>query len=71
MAPRPRKPPTRSEKVLSAVDGDDEFSIASVDPALQAKQRALRLNPGGGPPARVQSTQNDRTIWRLFRKFFG
>ncbi len=59
---------SRSEKVITAVEGDDEFSFASIDPAVQAKQRALRLQVDG--PVRTKSTQDERTIWRLFRKIF-
>jgi len=59
---------SRSEKVITAIEGDDEFSVASVDPEIQAKQRALKLNTEG--PVKLQATQDERTIWRLFRKIF-
>ena len=59
---------SRSEKVITAVEGDDEFSFASVDPEVQAKQRALKLEAEG--PVRTKATQDERTIWRLFRKIF-
>jgi hypothetical protein len=59
---------SRSEKVITAIEGDDEFSVASVDPEIQAKQRALKLSTEG--PVKLQATQDERTIWRLFRKIF-
>lgn len=59
---------SRSEKVITAVEGDDEFSFASIDPEVQARQRALKLQVEG--PVKTKSTQDERTIWRLFRKIF-
>ncbi len=59
---------SRSEKVITAIEGDDEFSVASVDPEVQAKQKALKLESEG--PVKLQATQDERTIWRLFRKIF-
>lgn len=59
---------SRSEKVITAVEGDDEFSFASVDPEVQARQRQLRIQVDG--PVKTKSTQDERTIWRLFRKIF-
>ncbi len=59
---------SRSEKVITAIEGDDEFSIASVDPQERERQRALKL--ASDDALKVQSTQNERTIWRLFRKIF-
>lgn len=59
---------SRSEKVITAVEGDDEFSFASVDPEVQARNRQMRIQVDG--PVRTKSTQDERTIWRLFRKIF-
>ncbi len=62
-----KKDRSRSAKVITHVDGDDEFSIASVDPDLRRPSVELKVENVAGKP---QSTSSERTIWRLFRKLF-
>lgn len=59
---------SRSEKVITHVEGDDEFSIASVDPDFRRPSVELRVENVAGRP---QSTSSERAIWRLFRKLLG
>jgi hypothetical protein len=59
---------TRSEKVFTAIEGDDEFSVASVDPDLRKPSVDLSPNATSG---KVQATQDERKLWRLFRKIFS
>lgn len=59
---------SRSEKVFTAIEGDDEFSVASVDPEL--RKPAVDLTPKG-TGGKVQATQDERKLWRLFRKIFS
>lgn len=59
---------TRSEKVITAIDGDDEFSVASVDP--EVRRHLLELKPVE-TAGKVQATGDSRKIWRLFRKIFS
>lgn len=62
-----RSPPkSRSEKVITAIEGDDEFSIASVDPDSRP---SLELRPSE-TSSRSESTGHRGTLWRLFRKIF-
>ncbi len=67
MSDRPMK--TRSEKVFTSIEGDDEFSVASVDPDLR-KSPSLDLSPKA-TAGRIQATQDERKLWRLFRKIFS
>lgn len=66
MGAPPKK--TRSEKVVTAIEGDDEFSVASVDPMVR-QRKLTELNPKrlNNKP---EATHNERTVWRLFRKLF-
>jgi hypothetical protein len=60
---------SRSDKVLTQLDGDDEFSVASLDPKLRRQSQAY-LRADDIVDGRPQSTQHARTLWRLFRKIF-
>jgi hypothetical protein len=57
----------RTAKVITAIEGDDEFSVASVDPGL--RKRSVELTPAD-VPSKPESTGDERTLWRLFRKIF-
>lgn len=57
---------TRAAKVATALEGDDEFSVASVDPELRRQKMELRPESETKP----ELTQDKRTMWRLFRKLF-
>ncbi len=61
-------PKSRSEKVIVALEGDDEFSIASVDP--DNDRPVVELAPKDVPSA-PEATGDRRTVWRLFRKIFS
>jgi hypothetical protein len=62
-----RNPPkTRTEKVITAIEGDDEFSVASVDPDSRP---SLELRPRE-TQGRTESTGHRGTLWRMFRKIF-
>lgn len=72
MPPDAKGPPgankTRSEKVITAIDGDDEFSVASVDPEVRRYMLELKPPETAG---KVHATGDSRKIWRLFRKIFS
>ncbi|WP_224249910.1 hypothetical protein [Hyalangium gracile] len=64
-----RKPPsnTRAEKVYTALGGDDEFSVFSVDPEARKPKVELGLKDN----EKAVATPLSRSIVRLFRKIFG
>jgi len=63
------KPPPkgRAEKVYTALQGDDEFSVFSVDPDAKKPMVDLAMRDTVDPVA----TPLSRSIVRLFRKIFG
>ncbi len=63
------RPPrdSRAGKVYTALQGDDEFSVFSVDPRARKPKVDLSLNESVKPVA----TPLSRSIVRLFRKVFG
>ena len=63
------KPPpkTRSDKVFTALQGDDEFSVFSVDP----ESRKPMVNLAEKETVNPVATPLSRSIVRLFRKVFG
>ena len=68
MANPPKAPPnSRAGKVFTALDGDDEFSVFSVDPEARKPMVELGLKENVAPVA----TPLSRSIVRLFRKIFG
>ena len=68
MAKPPKPPPTtRSAKSLAAHEGDDEFSVFSVDPMARKPKVELGLQENVKPVA----TPLSRSVVRLFRKIFG
>jgi hypothetical protein len=64
-----QKPPpnTRAGKVYTALQGDDEFSVFSVDPEARKPKVELSLKDN----VNAVSTPLSRSIVRLFRKIFG
>ncbi|MDY7231670.1 hypothetical protein [Hyalangium rubrum] len=64
-----QKPPpkSRADKVYTALQGDDEFSVFSVDPDARKPMVDLGLKETVNPVA----TPLSRSIVRLFRKIFG
>jgi hypothetical protein len=65
---QPKAPPnTRASKVLSAIDGDDEFSVFSVDP----EARKPKVELGANQEVKAVATPLSRSVVRLFRKIFG
>ena len=63
------KPPatTQSGKALTAFEGDDEFSVFSVDPDA----RKPMMDLGFKDTEKAVATPLSRSIVRLFRKIFG
>jgi hypothetical protein len=58
---------TRADKVFTALDGDDEFSVFSVAPESRKPKVELGLKDNVNPVA----TPLSRSVLRLFRKIFG
>jgi hypothetical protein len=68
MSKQPKAPTTnRSSKVLSAIEGDDEFSVFSVDPNF----RKPKVELGANQEVKAVATPLSRSVVRLFRKIFG
>ena len=68
MSKEQKAPPgTRASKVFSAFDGDDEFSVFSVDPDARKPKVELGFKEEVKPVA----TPLSRSIVRLFRKIFS
>jgi hypothetical protein len=66
--PAPKPPPkTHASKALTAIEGDDEFSVFSVDPEARKPMVELGFKENVAPSA----TPLSRSIVRLFRKIFG
>ena len=63
------KPPatTHSGKALTSIQGDDEFSVFSVDPELKKPIMDLGLKA----EEKSVATPLSRSVVRLFRKIFG
>ncbi|MFY0523896.1 hypothetical protein ACN28I_12250 [Archangium gephyra] len=62
--------PTRgnaSRKAISALDGNDEFSVFSVEPEAQRPPVALEQDTQGRP----DDTAVSFSVVRFFRKIFG
>jgi hypothetical protein len=57
--------PSRAAKVYAALQGDDEFSVFSVDPRRPMVDLNLKEN------VTPVATPLSRSIVRLFRKIFG
>lgn len=64
-----QKPPpnTRAAKVYTALQGDDEFSVFSVDP----EHRKPKVDLSSNETVNAVATPLSRSIVRLFRKIFG
>jgi hypothetical protein len=60
-------PKSRVGKVYTALQGDDEFSVFSVDPDARKPMVELAMKETVNPVA----TPLSRSIVRLFRKIFG
>lgn len=58
---------THSGKALNAIQGDDEFSVFSVDPELKKPKMDLGLRA----EEKQVATPLSRSVVRLFRKIFG
>jgi hypothetical protein len=68
MAKQPKAPPnTRAGKVFNQLDGDDEFSVFSVDP----EARKPKVELGFKDNVNAVATPLSRSVLRLFRKIFG
>lgn len=73
--PKPPKPPQQPKpppkphaaKALTAIEGDDEFSVFSVDPDYRKPKVELGFKENVAPVA----TPLSRSVVRLFRKIFG
>ncbi|HYI02101.1 hypothetical protein [Hyalangium sp.] len=66
MAKEPKAPPTtRAAKVFSALEGDDEFSVFSMDPRRPMVDLSLKEE------VKPVATPLSRSIVRLFRKIFS
>jgi hypothetical protein len=65
-----QKPPpnSRAGKVYTALQGDDEFSVFSVDPEAR---KPPKVELGLKDNVNAVSTPLSRSIVRLFRKIFG
>ena len=60
---------SHSAKVITHLEGDDEFSITSVDPVRRKPTVEIKVDDTA-LPGRPKSTTNERTLWRMFRKLF-
>lgn len=68
MAKATKPPPaTHSAKALHAHEGDDEFSVFSVDPEARKPMVELGLKDN----EKAVATPLSRSVLRLFRKIFG
>ncbi|MFL5344004.1 MAG: hypothetical protein ACJ8AT_04390 [Hyalangium sp.] len=68
MAKEPKPPSmTRADKVRTAIEGDDEFSVMSTDPRRSKPKVELGFKENVKPVA----TPLSRSVLRLFRKIFG
>jgi hypothetical protein len=66
--PNDKPPPkSRAGKVYTALQGDDEFSVFSVDPDARKPMVDLAMKDTVNPVA----TPLSRSIVRLFRKIFS
>jgi hypothetical protein len=63
------KPPShsRADKVFTALEGDDEFSVFSVQP----DSRKPKVDLGANDNVKAVATPLSRSVLRLFRKIFG
>ncbi len=64
--------PTRgnpSRKALTALDGNDEFSVFSVEP--EARKPLVDLKENAMGRGRPDDTRVSRSVVRFFRKIFG
>ncbi|WNG18818.1 hypothetical protein [Cystobacter fuscus] len=67
-----QKPPTRgnrSRKAITALDGNDEFSVFSVEP--EAYRDPVDLGRGGDTRGRPEDTAATSSVVRFFRRIFG
>jgi hypothetical protein len=62
------KDETRARKVQTALDGNDEFSVFSVDPDI--KKLKLELQAQAQVNARPEAASQSGMFMRLFRKVF-
>jgi hypothetical protein len=68
MSKQHKAPPnSRASKVFSAIEGDDEFSVFSVDP----EARKPKVELGANQEVKAVATPLSRSVVRLFRKIFG
>jgi hypothetical protein len=56
-----------SRKAITALDGNDEFSVFSVEPEAQRPPVALEDDTRGRP----EDTAGSFSVVRFFRKIFG
>jgi hypothetical protein len=61
-------PHSRSGKVIRALEGDDEFSMMSVDPRARAKPVVKLADDSQGRPS---DTRASRSVLRFLRKIFS
>jgi len=57
--------------VMTALDGDDEFSVFSVDPEALKKKPLVKLDNDDASTGRPDDTRVSRSVVRFFRKIFG
>jgi hypothetical protein len=60
----------RARKVMTALDGADEFSVFSVDPESH-KRPMVKLDNDSASTGRPDDTRVSRSVVRFFRKIFG
>ncbi|HEX8538428.1 MAG TPA: hypothetical protein VF664_13250 [Cystobacter sp.] len=59
----------RSRKAITALDGNDEFSVFSVDP--EAYRVPVDIGKGGETQGRPEETAATSSVVRFFRRIFG
>lgn len=69
-APSPPEPAEKSRrsKLATALGGDNEFSVQSVDPRARKVKVSLPQADVGAPAA--TGDQDDGLLWRALRKIF-
>ncbi len=59
----------RSRKAITALDGNDEFSVFSVEP--EAYREPVDLGKAGDERGRPEDTAATGSVVRFFRRIFG
>ncbi len=59
----------RARKVFNALDGEDEFSVFSVEPG--ARKPLVEIKAAEADNGRPEDTRASRSFVRFFRKIFG